>query len=48
MKKLLVLALSAVGAIVFKSQLDRREADARLWAEATSDLPGTQDHSTRG
>jgi hypothetical protein len=35
MKKILILALAAVGAVVAKRKLDESRADQALWAEAT-------------
>ena len=35
MKKLVVLALGVVGAVLAKKQLDRSKAEQALWAEAT-------------
>lgn len=41
MKKLLLLALTAAGAVVFKKKLDEQQAERDLWAEATdSSGPG--------
>ena len=39
MKKILVVALTALTAGVVKKKLDVQEADQRLWAEATDDRP---------
>lgn len=35
MKKLLLLAATAAGALVFKKKLDEQQAERNLWAEAT-------------
>lgn len=35
MKKLLLLAMTAAGAIVFKKKLDEQQHERDLWAEAT-------------
>ncbi|MEO6586633.1 MAG: DLW-39 family protein [Knoellia sp.] len=39
MKKLLVVALTALTAGLVKKKLDAQGADQRLWAEATADRP---------
>ena len=36
MKKVLVLVLVAVGAVVVRNKLKEQEAENRLWAEATA------------
>ena len=36
-KKFLVLAVAAAGALVVRNKLKQQEADNRLWAEATKD-----------
>ena len=35
MKKLILLAATAAGALVFKKRLDDQQAERNLWAEAT-------------
>ena len=40
MKKLLLLAVTAAGALVFKKKLDEQQAERDLWAEATRTSPG--------
>ncbi len=37
MKKLILLALTAAGALLVKKKLDEQQAERDLWAEATSD-----------
>lgn len=37
MKKFLVLAVAAAGALVVRSKLKQQEAESLLWAEATKD-----------
>lgn len=39
MKKLLLLAVTAAGALVFKKKLDEQQAERDLWAEATQTSP---------
>ena len=35
MKKLILLALTAAGALIVKKKLDEQQAERDLWAEAT-------------
>lgn len=37
MKKLILLALTAAGALLVKKKLDEQQAERDLWAEATND-----------
>ena len=38
MKKLLLIALAAAGAVVAKKKLDEGKAEQALWAEATDNV----------
>lgn len=41
MKKLILVALAAAGAVVAKKQLDKSRTEQALWAEATDTVPPT-------
>jgi hypothetical protein len=38
MKKILLLALAAVGAVIAKKKLEESKAEQALWAEATDNV----------
>ena len=42
MKKLILIALAAAGAVLAKKQLDKSNAERTQWAEATDSVPPSQ------